>query len=163
MNTWLHNTELLQAVFPLGSAPRLYSESHREIRPCGGGVEYLHRDPASRRRPRKGKSQIWDSKIWSWVPKDSDPRKTLLERASRIYKIQTRPLVRVGAPQRQDHNCQRVINIWSWAPDGARHQKLLIDWPSIAMWLWFWLDDFGAMRQSPAGSNVSRRGHCWDQ
>jgi hypothetical protein len=25
--------------------------------PCGGGVEYLHRDPASRRRRRKGKSQ----------------------------------------------------------------------------------------------------------
>jgi hypothetical protein len=32
--------------------------------PCGGGIEYLHRDPASRRRQRKGKSQIWDSKIW---------------------------------------------------------------------------------------------------
>jgi hypothetical protein len=26
--------------------------------PCGGGVEYLHRDPASRRRRRKGKTQI---------------------------------------------------------------------------------------------------------
>jgi hypothetical protein len=26
--------------------------------PCGGGVEYLHRDLASRRRRRKGKSQI---------------------------------------------------------------------------------------------------------
>jgi hypothetical protein len=26
--------------------------------PSGGGVEYLHRDPASRRRRRKGKSQI---------------------------------------------------------------------------------------------------------
>jgi hypothetical protein len=26
--------------------------------PCGGGAEYLHRDPASRRRRRKGKSQI---------------------------------------------------------------------------------------------------------
>jgi hypothetical protein len=25
---------------------------------CGGGVEYLHRDPASRRRRRKGKSRI---------------------------------------------------------------------------------------------------------
>jgi hypothetical protein len=29
------------------------------VNPCGGGVEYLHRDPASRRRRRKGKSQIW--------------------------------------------------------------------------------------------------------
>jgi hypothetical protein len=28
-------------------------------------------------------------------------------------KLQTRPLVREGAPQRQDRNCQTVINIWS--------------------------------------------------
>jgi hypothetical protein len=46
--------------------------------PCGGGVEYLHRDPASRRRRRKGKSQNWDSKILSRDPRDSDPRKTAL-------------------------------------------------------------------------------------
>jgi hypothetical protein len=26
----------------------------KEFNPCGGGVEYLHRDPASRRRRRKG-------------------------------------------------------------------------------------------------------------
>jgi hypothetical protein len=26
-----------------------------------------------------------------------------------------------------------IINIWSWAPDGARHQDLLIDRPSVAM------------------------------
>jgi hypothetical protein len=96
--------------------------------PCGGGVEYLHRHPASRKRRRKGKSQIWDSKVWSWVPRDSDPRKTALARASSIYKRQTRPLVREGAPQKQDRNCQRLINI------GARHQDLLTDWPSIAMW-----------------------------
>jgi hypothetical protein len=38
--------------------------------PCGGGVEYLHRDPASRRRWRKWKSQLWDSKIRSQVPRD---------------------------------------------------------------------------------------------
>jgi hypothetical protein len=30
-----------------------------------------------------------------------------------IKKRQIRPLVREGAPQKQDHNCQRVINIWS--------------------------------------------------
>jgi hypothetical protein len=67
---------------------------------CGGGVEYLHRDPASRRRRRKGKSQIWDSKIWSRVPRDSDPRKTALARASSIYKKQTCLLVRGGAKQK---------------------------------------------------------------
>jgi hypothetical protein len=55
--------------------PRLYNE--RELscgdgvrHPCGGGVEYLHRDPASRRRRRKGKSQIWNSKMCSQVPRD---------------------------------------------------------------------------------------------
>jgi hypothetical protein len=113
-----------------------HSSSLREPNyPCGGGVKYLHRDPASRRRRRKGKSQIWDSKIWSRVTRDSDLRKTALARASSIYKRQTRPLVREGAPQKQDRNCQTVINIWSWVPDGARHQ----DWLSVTMWLWLWV------------------------
>jgi hypothetical protein len=104
--------------------------------PCGGGVEYLHRDPASRSRRRKGKSQIWDSKIRSRIPRDSDPRKTALARANSIYKRQTRLLVREGAPQKQDRNCQIVIYtyIWSWGPDGARHQDLLTYWPSVSQW-----------------------------
>jgi hypothetical protein len=80
-----------------------------------------------------------DSKIWSRVPRDFDPRKTALARASSIYKLQTRFLVREGAPQKQDRNCQTAINIWLWAPDGARHQDLRTDWPSVAMWLWLWL------------------------
>jgi hypothetical protein len=104
--------------------------------PCGGGVEYLHRDHASHRRRRNEKSQLWDSKILSWVPRDSGLRKTALERANSIYKRQTRTLVREGAPQKQDCNCQTVINI------GARHQDILTDWltdwPSVAMWLWLW-------------------------
>jgi hypothetical protein len=104
--------------------------------PCGGGFEYLQRHPASRRRRRKGKSQIWDSKIWSRAPRDSDPRKTTLARVSSIYRRQTRPHVRGGASEKQDRNCQRVINIWSWAPDAARQQDLLIDWPSVAIRLW---------------------------
>jgi hypothetical protein len=98
---------------------------------CEGGLEYLHRDPASRRRRRKGMSQTWDSKIWSRVLRDSDPRKNTLARTNSIYKRQTGPLVREGAPEKQDCNCQRVINIWS-------HQDLLIDWPSVAMWLWLY-------------------------
>jgi hypothetical protein len=35
---------------------------------------------------------------------------------------------REGAPQKQNLNCQEIINIWSWAPDGARHQDWLTDW-----------------------------------
>jgi hypothetical protein len=38
-------------------------------------------------------------------------------------------------PQRQNRNCQTVTNIWSWGPDGARHQDRQTDWPSVAMWL----------------------------
>jgi hypothetical protein len=81
--------------------------------PCGGRVEYLHHDPASRRRRRKGKSQVGDSKIWSRVPRDSGPRKTALARTKSIYKRQTHPLVIEGAPQKQDRNCQRVTKISS--------------------------------------------------
>jgi hypothetical protein len=74
--------------------------------PCGGGVQYLHRGPASRRKRLKRKSQIWDSKIRSRVLRDSDPRKTTLARTSSIYKIQIRPLVREGVPQKQDRKCK---------------------------------------------------------
>jgi hypothetical protein len=95
-------------VFSFRAVQRGYKEDNwgKQVNPCGGRVQYLHRDPAGRRRRRKGKSQIWDSKIWSRVPKDSDPRKIVLARASSIYKRQTRPLVREGAPQKQDRNCQ---------------------------------------------------------
>jgi hypothetical protein len=71
-------------MFPMRSVPRLYNEEQLQlsrvmwldtktysltdrqlqcdfdfdlIKPCGGGVDYLHRDPASRRRRRKGKSK----------------------------------------------------------------------------------------------------------
>jgi hypothetical protein len=40
--------------------------------------------------------------------------------ASSICKRQTRPLVREGAPQKQDHNCQTIINI------------LLTDWLTVS-------------------------------
>jgi hypothetical protein len=111
-------------VFSLWSVPRSYKrdESHN---PCGGEVEYLYRDPDSRRRRRKWKSQIWESKIWSRVSRDSDPRKTALVMASSIYKRQTRPLVREGAPQKQDRNCQTIISIWGSTPR-------LTDWLTVS-------------------------------
>jgi hypothetical protein len=87
--------------------------------PCGGGVEYLHRDPASRKRRRKGKFRIWDSKIWPRVLRDSDPKMTALAKASRNCKRQTRPLVRDGNQDQQTRNCQTIIKIWSWAPEGC--------------------------------------------
>jgi hypothetical protein len=73
------------------------------------------------------------------IPKGPGPEKDCAGKGSSMYKWQTRPLVREGAPQKQDRNCQTVINIWSWAADGARHRDLLTDWPSVSMWLWLWL------------------------
>jgi hypothetical protein len=52
---------LLETVFCTRSSHMGYKEGKRKkngLNPCGGGVEYLHRDPASRRRRQKGKSQI---------------------------------------------------------------------------------------------------------
>jgi hypothetical protein len=95
---------------------RLYKEPwslSKDSYPCGGGVEYLHRDPASRRRRRRGKSQIWDSKIWIRVLRDSDPKMTAQARASYNCKRHTRPLVREGAPNQQTRYCQTIIKIWS--------------------------------------------------
>jgi hypothetical protein len=110
---------------------------------CAVGAEaicitrlWLYSEPDCRRRRRKWKSQIWDCKIWSRVPRDSELRKATPARTSSIYKRQTRLLVRECAPEKEDRNTQRVINIWSWPPHRARHQDLLIDWPSAAMWLW---------------------------
>jgi hypothetical protein len=95
-------------------APYMSLRSHPLVRSlCGGGVEYLHRDPASRRRRWKGKSRIWDSKIWPRVLRDSDPKITALARASSNCKGQTRPLVREGALNQQTRNCQTIIKIWS--------------------------------------------------
>jgi hypothetical protein len=104
---------LLETAFSTLSVQRGYEDFENWSYPCGGGLEYLHRDPASRRRRRKGKSRIWDSKIWPRVPRDSDLRMTALGRASSNCKGQTRPLVREGIPNQQTRNCLTVIKIWS--------------------------------------------------
>jgi hypothetical protein len=81
-----HNLYCIFLSYLLSTLPGLRylnscSESQMDWLPCRGGVEYIHRNPASRRRRRKGKSRIWDSKIWSRVPRDSDPKMTALARA----------------------------------------------------------------------------------
>jgi hypothetical protein len=52
--------ELLEVIFSVRFVPRLYNEGQLSLedREFGGGVEYLHLDPATRNRRRKGKSQI---------------------------------------------------------------------------------------------------------
>jgi hypothetical protein len=66
---------------------------------------------------RLRKSRIGDSKIWSWVLRDSDLRVTELVRASDSCKRQTRLIVREGVKHQQNLNCLTVIGIWSWASD----------------------------------------------
>jgi hypothetical protein len=97
----------LKAVFSVGSVPRLYSEDPRPD--GGGGVEYLHRDPACRKKRRNGKSQSETVKYGREYQGNSDQRNTALARASSIHKRQARPLVREGAPQKQARDCQIVI------------------------------------------------------
>jgi hypothetical protein len=81
--------------------------------PCGGGVEYHYRDPESCRRRRKGKSRIWDSKIWPRVLWDSDPKMTALARPVAIANDRT-VLSSERAPQiNKTLNCQTIIKIWS--------------------------------------------------
>jgi hypothetical protein len=60
-------------------------------------------------------------------PKGLKPEKDCAGNGQKHIQRQTHPLVREGAPQKQDHNCHPVINIWSWAPDGVRHQDILTD------------------------------------
>jgi hypothetical protein len=51
--------------------------------------------------------------------------------------------------KKEDRNCQKIINIWSRARDGARYQNLLTDWPSVAMWLWLWLGGIRCSKGTP--------------
>jgi hypothetical protein len=123
--------------FLWGPCRRFIGDSKGRLRsvrvlPCRGRVEYLHRDFASRKRRQNGKSHIWDSKIWSRVPRDSNPRKTALGRPSSIYKRQTRPLVREGAPQKRDRNCQRVIAKYLVMSSRWGSTPRLFDWLTVS-------------------------------
>jgi hypothetical protein len=82
---------------------------------------------------RSEESRIWDSKIWSWIPRVSDPRMTALARASKNCKRQIHPHVREGAPYQQIRKCLEVITFWSWAAMGAWHQERLAEWPLVVI------------------------------
>jgi hypothetical protein len=115
---YMHATieNVLEEMFSTWSAPCLGLDNglmYTHFFPSGGGVEYLHRIPASRRRRRKAKSRIWESKIWSRVQRDSDPRITALAKASSNCPRQTHPLDRETAPHQQTRSGLTVIKIWS--------------------------------------------------
>jgi hypothetical protein len=58
---------------------------------------------------RLGESKKIETKLCSWVPWDSDPRKTALAMASNIWKLRTRPLVRKGVLHQHNRNCLKNI------------------------------------------------------
>jgi hypothetical protein len=92
-----------------------------ESHPCGGGVNYLHRDPALK------------SETVKYVHESQGTR-------TRENLCWRRPAAYIKDRRNQNRNSQTIINIWTLAPDGARHQDVLLDWPSIAMWLWIYFD-----------------------
>jgi hypothetical protein len=134
MNTLATVEELLDAVLSVRSSCitcSIYSASIvGATLPRGGGVEYLHRNPVSRRRRRKWKSRIWDSKIWSRVPRDLDPKITALARASSNCKRQTRPFARESAPHQQT----RKSELW----DVCKDPRLVVE-PAPKLWNWLYL------------------------
>jgi hypothetical protein len=100
---------MLKAVFSMLSVPRCYKQDKSRV--------YLY----TRVEAGSNTSTVTlrvvggdeTETLKSEAIRDSDQSKTALARASSIYTGQTRPLVRESAPQKQDRNCQTVINIWS--------------------------------------------------
>jgi hypothetical protein len=97
---------------------------------------------------RLGESRIWDTKIWLWVPRDSDLRITALARASSNFKRRIPSLVGESAPHQQTCNCLTVIKMRYWAPDGwltpRQTGRLTVDRNITLTWIrgfcWRWLE-----------------------
>jgi hypothetical protein len=77
---------------------------------------------------RFGESQIWDSKMWSWILWDLDLRVTALAKFTN-----TNPSIR--------ESCMTAVQISSWVLDGTGflHQDQLASWPLVALWLLLWV------------------------
>jgi hypothetical protein len=98
--------------------------SHMEA----GSNTSLHRNPESRRRRRKVKSRIWDSKIWSRISWDSGQKMTALARTRSNCKRQTRPLVREGTPHQQTPQLSDINKNLVVSPRRVLYSKT--DWPT---------------------------------
>jgi hypothetical protein len=96
--------------------------------------------------------------MWSWVLRDLGPRVT----ANCTSKLQTRPLVRKGAPQ-HERKCPTVIQIWSWITDEGltpRRTGRLTVGHNIT---WTWVREFGGgleyFHRSTASHKRLRKGN----
>jgi hypothetical protein len=138
------------------------------IDPCGDGLEYLHRSPASRKRQQKGNpvpgppcsfeiyirgpdppgwsSLRWESKMWSWVLRGLDPNVT----ANCTRKLQTRPLVKEDAlktwrPQMTDSNKHLVLSPES-GPDTRQTGRFTVG--RNITWTWIKMTIIGLLDYS---------------
>jgi hypothetical protein len=48
-------------------------------------------------------------------------------------------VLRHSDPTSRQRGRHTVTNIWSWEPEGAGHEDILTDRPSVVTWLWLWL------------------------
>jgi hypothetical protein len=56
----------------------------------------------------------------------------------------------------KDHSSQYIgLKIWSWVPEGARHQDRLADWPSAITRLWLCLAHSSLMMEAVGTSETS--------
>jgi hypothetical protein len=80
--------------------------------------------PANRKRRWKGNPVVSDQTVIYGYESSA-----ILTTGRLHYKLQTRPLVREGAPRRKRNAIfRRNSKIWSW---GARLQDILTDCPSV--------------------------------
>jgi hypothetical protein len=77
--------------------------------PCGGGFKYLHHDPPSRRRRRKGSLKSERLK-YGHECQETRNRERLGWRGPAAYIKDS--FRQRGRRRKQDSNCQHVINIW---------------------------------------------------
>jgi hypothetical protein len=122
--------------------------------PRGGGLEYLHRSPASRKATERETNLIWEIYIWCRAMCDLDPRVTSLAkpRSTCTSNLLTRSLVREGAPylrmqMSEDSFLRSEIKLLSRVPDGGlipgqtvrlavgRKIGLTLTWTWVIQWL----------------------------
>jgi hypothetical protein len=99
---------------------------------CGPFIGYVTRNNSEPGPPGWGSLKYRDNKLYSWVPWDSNLRKATLAMPGKNWKLQTRLLVREGAPHQQTRNCRKIIKVRMgklvacprWVPDTRT------DWPN---------------------------------
>jgi hypothetical protein len=120
-----HNRKL----FPVRSIPSSYKQNNSGLLRVEAGKNTSTAISASRKRRRKGNPVVSDETVMYGY----ESSETLI--TDRLhYKLQTRPVIREGAPRRRakQFSGKRKGKKSGHRPQrGARHQGILTDWPSV--------------------------------